>query len=99
MMRPEDIRPGAVFEWPHSFSVWSRWTIDRLEYGYAWVHHAESGTINRLSVEAIRMHARLVEDAIPLDEEEEDISESEMWLIYTFMIVVALVLVIYLGHR
>lgn len=60
--QPMWFRTGDQIELPHSPNVWSRWTINSVDInGFVWLTSAD-GTKNRLSGEAIRKNARLVEE-------------------------------------
>lgn len=103
-MRVEDIRPGAVIEWPHTpdFSIVARLVVDRTEDGYAWLHHEDTDTINRLSIPAILRHARLaepVEDDLSVPTNDDDFTEAELWWALGFIVVVILVVVVYYGKN
>lgn len=59
--KPMVLRTGDVIEWPQSPSVWTQLTIESIDTdGFVWVTH-DSGTRNRLSIEAIRKNARMAE--------------------------------------
>jgi len=104
-MRAEDLKPGAVIEWPHTpdFTVVARLIVDRTEDGYAWLHHEHTDTINRLSIPAILRHARLAQtapiDLEPLPAEDDEVTEAELWWALAFIIVVILVIIVYYGKN
>lgn len=96
MINRADIKPGLVFDWPHTpdFSVFSRLVVDRLDghrLDYAWCHHQDTGTVNGLSVTAICQTARVAP--------EEDTSEHTLWWFLALMVMVVLAICLYYVKR
>ena len=69
------IEPGMILAWPYTpdWTVTSRLVVDRIEGFAAYVHHEDSGTVNRLDLSALRSRARLVGRVRPTQDEVDAI--------------------------
>lgn len=70
MTEPFPIEPGLRLEWRHTpeWTVCSRVVVDEVTRdGFVWIHFEETGTKNRVSIEAVRLNARPIPKRDPFD--------------------------------